>query len=136
MAEIVHRLVVRAPAERIYRALTEQDGLASWWTRRVRATAKVGAVAEISSAAAPPTKLRITALLPNERVEGRCLEGPREWIGTDVVFSLAARGETTVVRFAHRGWIEADEYFAECKDRWANELTRLKSFAEAGARAS
>ncbi len=35
MAEIHHRIGIKASAERIYQALTTNEGLASWWTNDV-----------------------------------------------------------------------------------------------------
>jgi uncharacterized protein YndB with AHSA1/START domain len=34
MANIVHRVGIKASSEAVYAALTTQDGLAGWWTLR------------------------------------------------------------------------------------------------------
>lgn len=44
MPDILHRIGIRASPEKIYAALTEQAGLAGWWTKETKATPKVGAI--------------------------------------------------------------------------------------------
>jgi uncharacterized protein YndB with AHSA1/START domain len=34
MPSIKHYFAIQAPAEKVYEAITEQDGLAAWWTQR------------------------------------------------------------------------------------------------------
>jgi uncharacterized protein YndB with AHSA1/START domain len=47
MADIVHFMVIRAPREKVYGAITEQKGLCSCWTRDSIARPEVGFVNEI-----------------------------------------------------------------------------------------
>ena len=60
----------------------------------------------------------------------QCLDGPPEWIGTDITFSFAREGAETVVRFAHRNWREASDAFAQCTTKWGRVLMALKSRVE------
>jgi len=46
MAEIRHLVVIAAPPSKVYAALTEQAGLAGWWTEETVAEPVVGSVAE------------------------------------------------------------------------------------------
>ena len=48
MAEIRHYLVIHAPVEKVYRAISEQQGLAAWWTDDVIAEPKVNSIAEFN----------------------------------------------------------------------------------------
>ena len=36
MADILHRIKIKAPPERVYEALTTEQGLADWWTKDVK----------------------------------------------------------------------------------------------------
>lgn len=45
-------LVVRAPRERVYRALTTNDGIAGWWTSRVAGVHQPGGVVRMEFAGA------------------------------------------------------------------------------------
>jgi uncharacterized protein YndB with AHSA1/START domain len=130
VADILHKLNVRCTPERIYRALVERDELAGWWTRDVRTDGKVGSVAEFGFGPGAPTKMRIAALDPSERVVWRCTEGPREWIGTEIRFSVTAESGSSCLRFAHCGWAAADDFFAHCNFRWAHFLRNLRAYLE------
>jgi hypothetical protein len=37
MPDILHRVGIQASAEKVYWALTDEEGLAGWWTRKVEA---------------------------------------------------------------------------------------------------
>ncbi len=42
MAEIVHELNIKAAPERIFAAITTQEGLSAWWTKDTEVQAKGG----------------------------------------------------------------------------------------------
>jgi uncharacterized protein YndB with AHSA1/START domain len=44
--EILHEMLARTTPEIIYAALTDQSGLASWFTTDARAEAKIGSLVE------------------------------------------------------------------------------------------
>ncbi|MEJ2536416.1 MAG: hypothetical protein P8048_05090 [Calditrichia bacterium] len=46
MEEIRHFLNIKSSPEKVYRAITEQEGLASWWTRETIAKPQIGSIAE------------------------------------------------------------------------------------------
>ena len=43
MVDIVHRVGIKAPAAKVYAALSTIDGLAGWWTKTTTGTSNVGA---------------------------------------------------------------------------------------------
>ena len=40
--DLIHRIEIAAPAEKIYRAITTEDGIKAWWTLDVKMDAHVG----------------------------------------------------------------------------------------------
>jgi uncharacterized protein YndB with AHSA1/START domain len=42
MADILHRVGIQASADKVYWALSDEKGLAGWWTKDVQASATVG----------------------------------------------------------------------------------------------
>ena len=42
MADIVHRIGINAPATKVYDAVATAQGVAGWWTRETKGTAKRG----------------------------------------------------------------------------------------------
>lgn len=132
MPEIRHKLLIDAPAEKVYRALTEREGLAGWWTVQAAATPVAGSVADFKFGDRYHTAMRVAALKPPTRVEWECEKGDEEWVGTRVVFDLEPKVDQTLVRFVHEGWREATDYFASCNYNWGYYLTSLKSYCETG----
>lgn len=46
MPDILHQVQIEATPGQVFRALTEREGLGSWWTRDVVAEPEVGSVAQ------------------------------------------------------------------------------------------
>jgi hypothetical protein len=114
MADIFHCLRVSASPDEVLRAVTEKELLRPWWAGNDGLSVRCLTLAD---GAGPG-------------IAWRCVEGPPEWIGTDIVFALAEEGRETVVRFAHRNWRETNDAFARCTTKWGRILMALKSRVE------
>jgi uncharacterized protein YndB with AHSA1/START domain len=132
MAQIKHLLVIDTPAEKVYRAVTKQDGLAGWWTTEVKTEPKVNENAEFKFGDVYFCKMKITNLKPNKKVEWECIDGDEEWIGTQITFALSEEDGKTTLSFAHSDWGEMTDFFASCNYNWGWYLTSLKDYCEKG----
>lgn len=132
MPELKHLVVVDAPVEAVYRALTEQAGLAGWWTRDTVAEPTVGSIAEFRFGDRYRNRMRIVDLDENRRVGWTCIDGDEQWVGTTFLFTLEPREDGTTVRFTHGGWREATDFFAACNTIWGGYMQSLRSFCETG----
>jgi uncharacterized protein YndB with AHSA1/START domain len=132
MAEIRHYLLIDAPPDKVYEAVTTQAGLAAWWTGQTVARPAVDAVIEFRFGERYYNKMRVTALEESHRVEWECLEGDEQWVGTTFVFDLEDREGQTVLRFTHGQWREATDFFASCNYHWGYYLRSLKLYCETG----
>ena len=68
---------------------------------------------------------RITELVPGKRVVWHILDAylnftddPDEWLGTEVTFDVARKGDRTEVRFSHLGLVPEFECFDKCSNAW------------------
>jgi uncharacterized protein YndB with AHSA1/START domain len=133
MPDILHQLRINAPVERVYAALTQQTGLASWWTKDTRATPTLGSVAQFGfNNRQIIFKMYIDALEPNKQVQWRCLGDHPEWTDTEVSLGLTPDADGTTLRFSHLKWKSTDGILARCSYDWARYLTSLKSYPETG----
>jgi uncharacterized protein YndB with AHSA1/START domain len=133
MADILHKIEVRVPRDRVFEALSTQEGLARWWTTDTKAQAKVGSIAEFGFRGGKfVQKMKIDELLPGKRVAWTATEGVDEWKGTTLTFDLSEENGETVIRFGHRGWREASDFLAHCSYRWAYFLRSLKLYLQEG----
>ena len=44
MSDILHRIIIETSPDKLYKALTEQNGLSAWWTKN-ETTSTVGKIA-------------------------------------------------------------------------------------------
>ena len=88
MYQIKHLLTIDAPVPVVYLALTEQEGIAGWWTTDAVTTPTVGSIAGFRFGDRYHNTMRIDVLEPDKRVEWTCLDGDPEWVDTIFVFNL------------------------------------------------
>ena len=131
MPEIRHNVTINATSEKVYEAITTQEGLANWWAKQTIAKSEVGFV-NIFTFGTFRNEMKVTMLNPNRKVEWHCINSLEEWIGTNISFDLEEKNGRTILRFAHSGWKAITDIFAGCNYDWGRFMTSLKLFCETG----
>ena len=154
MPNIHHELIIGASAEKIYNAITTQEGLSAWWTPGTNAKPEVDTVARFPFGPEYFKEMKIAKLKPFELVQWVCVTGVAEWIDTRISFKLQAGDKSTLLNshpeardqiqqqgnfdegalliFHHDDWKEYTPMFAECNYTWGQFLRSLKLFCETG----
>ncbi len=132
MAEIRHNVVIKATPEKIYQAITMQEGLANWWAKQTTAKPDVGFVNTFTFGTFR-NEMKVILLNPNKKVEWKCINSIEEWMDTNISFDLEEKEGRTLLRFTHSGWRAVTDTFAGCTYDWGRFMTSLKSFCETGA---
>jgi uncharacterized protein YndB with AHSA1/START domain len=137
MVDIIHRIGIKTPAAQVYKALSTIEGLANWWTDEVKGDEQIGGKIEFtfrSEAGEEIGKMlmEVQELNPQKGVRWRCIDGPAEWIGTEITFQLSQQDNQTIIIFGHRNWREAVEFTAHCSMKWAVFLLSLRQYIETG----
>ncbi len=137
MADIVHRIGIKAPVAKVYAALATVEGVAGWWTRETTGESRVGGtVTFVFRTPAGDQKgkmvVDVTELETNRAVRWHVTAGPAEWLETDITFDLSQQGEHTIVAFGHRSWRESGEMMAHCSMKWATFLLSLRDLVQGG----
>jgi uncharacterized protein YndB with AHSA1/START domain len=132
MADILHRIgITSSSPDEVYAALTTLEGLSGWWARDTTGQTAAGGV--IAFRFGPGGfDMKVVELVPGKKVLWEVVDGPAEWIGTEVSFELSQAGEFTIVLFEHRGWAEPVEFMYHCSTKWAVFLLSLKQLLETG----
>lgn len=131
--DIAMQIDVRAPADRIYRALTTTDGVSGWWTTRNEASGRPGGVERFWFPGVPMAwEMRVDGAEPEKLLAWHCVGGPPQWVGTDVRWTLEPADHGTRLVFDHMGFAAKDESFRVVTLGWAQMLLRLQSFAQSG----
>ena len=128
---IYHRLLIKAPVEKVYEAITTQKGLSGWWTPETIAKSEVGSIMKFSFSDYQK-EIKIEELKPYSKVRWLCLKAFPEWIGTTLTFELEPHAKGSVLFFHHDGWKEYSNEFASCSYDWALFFRSLKFLCETG----
>lgn len=153
MPNIRHTLLIGATAEKIYNAITNQEGLSAWWTPNSIAKAELNSIAHFPFGNDYYKEMKITELNTFEFIKWNCIKGDTEWVGTTISFTLKASTkkkllntnpeilgqveqqnseDTTMLIFQHDDWKDYTPMFAECNYTWGQFLRSLKLLCETG----
>lgn len=153
MPYIHQAVLIASSAQEVYKAITSQEGLSSWWTPKATAEARVNSIAHFPFGPNYHKEMKITALESNQFVKWDCIHGAEEWIGTNISFTLIAgeheifqnqypeiQGQLeqlksksgTLLIFHHDNWREDSLMFEECSYTWGQFLKSLKLYCETG----
>jgi uncharacterized protein YndB with AHSA1/START domain len=137
MADILHRVGIRADSSRVFQALTSVQGLSGWWTEETSGAAGVGNTIKFNfrNPSGEPIggfDMEVMQQDPAKRVHWRCKNGPADWIGTEISFDLKQEDGFTIVLFGHRKWREPSESMAHCSTKWGTFMMSLKELVETG----
>lgn len=137
MADILHRIGIKSPENQVYQALSSLEGLSHWWTEDVEGDDQIGGKIDFTFRTETGDLLgnmvmEVQELNAPTAVRWRCVDGPPEWIGTDVTFELSEQDDQTIVLFGHRNWQEAGEFTSHCSTKWATFLLSLRDYVETG----
>jgi uncharacterized protein YndB with AHSA1/START domain len=131
MADIMHQLKIHASPERVYAAITTEDGIRQWWTRDATIEPRIGAAGEFGFFGRRfVAKVTVEELDPLTRARWKVANAA--WPGDEIEFNLKTDGDGTTLLFAHRGFPRADERFASATTRWGFYLLSLKRYLQTG----
>ncbi|HXL73857.1 MAG TPA: SRPBCC domain-containing protein [bacterium] len=132
MPDILHKVGIKGSSlEKVYQALATREGLAAWWTNKTQGESEVGGVLKFRFEAGG-FDMKVSELQPARRVLWKVIEGPEEWVGTQISFDLKQDGDYVIVLFKHMGWKEPVEFMHHCGTKWAVFLLSLKELLETG----
>lgn len=133
MPDILHEVTIDSSPDKVFEALTEQNGLQSWWTEHATAQPKTGTVSEFSFYGGMAVfKLSVDDLGSGEKVYWGVQQGPPGWENTRITWDLAADEGKTKVRLGHRDWVSTEGLYANTSYNWAWYMTSLKTYLETG----
>jgi uncharacterized protein YndB with AHSA1/START domain len=125
MPDIIHRVGIKSAPKKVFQAISTIDGLSHWWVVETKGSAKKGGIIDFGFA-----NMKVVELDPNKLVKWKCVNGPKEWVGTDLTFELKPKKDQTFVLFSHTNWKKPDEFMRHCSTKWATFLLSLKDWLE------
>lgn len=152
MPHIHHELLIASPAEKIFEAITTEEGLSGWWTPGTKRISDE--VIRFHFGDTYFKEMKIIMLEPSKLLKWICLKGADEWIDTIISFELITGDKksllslhpelqdqinqqidldkASVLIFQHNNWKDYTPMFSECNYTWGRFLRSLKLFCESG----
>ena len=130
MPDIRHLVFIKSTPEKIYEAITTQQGIAAWWSVHNNAKPEAGSVYRISFGGDYFKEIKIIKLIPDQKVEWEILDAHPEWLNTKIAFDISMGKDNAELRFDHSGWKNYTDMFAQCNHHWGVYLENLKALTE------
>jgi uncharacterized protein YndB with AHSA1/START domain len=133
MAAIVKELTIETVPKRVWAALTQPDEIARWWSSSAQVTPEVGALAEFRFR--PPAgtlQFEVVEVEYGKHMRWMSRQGPPQWAGTSISWSLEPVQSGTNLVFTHDGFAMIDEVYEATRGNWRYFLDSLKSYLETG----
>jgi uncharacterized protein YndB with AHSA1/START domain len=131
MAKTSHRINISAPKSRVFNALTTKNGLRGWYTPNIEGDVAQGETVVFKFSDEDPFHWHFVELESPTHVRWRCIQGPGNASGTEVIFRLSDHKDgRTTVECDHDGFEESDKALRACNTLWGILMDRLRKFSE------
>lgn len=132
MADIYHDFQVHAPPEDVFRGITSPEGVSAWWSQNTVGSPEEGQIYELDFGPGYQWKAKVVFSVAPSEFEWELFDASDDWLGTTVGFRLEKKGESTHVRFHHKGWAHENDHYRTSCYCWAMYLRILKRYVEHG----
>ena len=102
------------------------NNVRGWWSGEILGSAdKVGAEFTYRYGDVHLSKQKVTEHVPGKKVVWHVTDAELsfdkkdEWVGTDIVFEIAKKGDKTEVHFTHVGLVPSFECYVDCSTAWS-----------------
>jgi len=134
MKTIIHTVRIHAPPERVYRALTTEEGVTGWWSTEARLYPGEGEIIEFTFVGDFHPHMKQTSLKEGKVVQWRCIAGHSNWQDNTFTFTLRDVEAETSLRFVQEYAQELDDdTYGTYNFNWGYYLNSLKRLCETGA---
>jgi uncharacterized protein YndB with AHSA1/START domain len=130
--DIIIGIEIETTAQKLFDALTTDQGIAAWWTK-AKTRANVGGINEFAFGQGTVT-FQVEKLERGRAVGWSAQNVPPDWKGTRVLFELSdgAKAGSVTLRFSHTGFKATTPVVAFTNYAWAQFMRSLKLFLETG----
>ncbi len=132
MADILHRVTIKAPPEAVFDLIATPAGVARWWTDDSTAEPRPGSVSVFKFMGGKVVfRMQIDEYAPGEKLAWTCLGDYDEWNGTTLTWRCRpTEGDKTVLSLSHCGWATTEKEYPECNASWGSLLHTIRDRAE------
>lgn len=133
MKDSRHFIGAKTTKEEMYKAISEPQGLEKWWATSAKGDPEIGKTIALYFKDLTTLKFNYTTLIPYEKLELTCCEGPPQWQDTILTFKLEEKEGQVFLTHIHSN-IQSDdiESLTYFNTKWTVYLLSLKNFLETG----
>ena len=132
MIPIKHLMHINAPKEKVFKALSEAEGLAQWYTTVVRGEFAIDKVVTFEFVNFAVFKFKIVGYVPNRSIHFECVASEWENIGHVMKYDLDENDGKTRLRYTYEGFSEMDDTYANMNYSSAKYLESLRQYCQNG----
>jgi len=133
MKTILHTVDINSSPMKIFEAIATQNGLAGWWSTKVRADMRIDGIVDFTFLQGFNPDMKITMLEKPKLVVWECVGGHEPWLGNTFYFKIEPRGRRSIVFFRQEYSRElSDEEYGRYNCNWGFYLDSLRLLVETG----
>jgi uncharacterized protein YndB with AHSA1/START domain len=133
MKTILHVFDVNAPREKVFKAVTTQEGLANWWTTDVSVDPGVGGLIDFKFGGDFNPDMKVTRLEQDRAVQWLCVDGHANWQDNTFKFQMKDVAGKTRLTFTQDYATElSDEDYGIYNFNWGYYMESLRLYCEEG----
>ncbi len=129
---IYNNLVIHAPIERVFEAISEPNHLVNWWPQRCRGYPEMGGAYNFYFTPEYDWYGKVSQIEKPNSFFIKMTQADPDWDPTTFGFELEEENNKTSVRFSHSNWPYCNDHFKKASYCWSLLLKGLKDYLEEG----
>ena len=133
MKKIIHFVEFNAGSDIVFKALTSENGLKSWWTTKVTAENSIEGIIHFTFRGDFNPDMEITKLDINKTIHWKCISGHDNWLHNTFSFDLTTARDNTHLLFVQNYAQELnDAVYGAYNYNWGYYLESLRLYCDEG----
>lgn len=132
MYTILHDVTIKAPAAKIFEAITQPVALENWWPLRCSIDSQTPPTYNFYFTEEYDWYGTVAKSVTNQCFYIRMTQSDDDWAPTTFGFDLEELDRAVRVKFHHKGWQSTNHHFRRTSFCWAILLSGLKRYVEEG----
>lgn len=129
---IYHNLLIKAPKQKVFDAVSIPEHLNNWWTLKSFGKPKLGEEYNLNFTDKYDWYCKVATCKPYDSFHLKMTKSDKDWNPTTFGFDLEERDNGTYLKFSHVNWPEENDHLKHSSFCWAMLLNGLKNYIEKG----
>ncbi len=127
---IYHDLIINAPVQKVFQAVSEPKNLIHWWPQRCSGNPKIGQEYNFHCTTEYDWYRQVITFIPNRSFHVKMTKSDPHWDATTFGFDIEEHNGNTMLHFIHLNWPECNSHYRIASFCWAMLLKGLEDYVE------